>query len=295
MARYSESTFNNWRMPPSDSEETKLSNSVRLIKDAIRKDNKLFSLDIEVFGQGSYANDTNVRLNSDIDICVMNRDCFFYELPQNKSAGDYGLGTPCRYQFKEYKDIIESALVAYFGRTSVVRGNKCLTVKGNTYRIVTDVVPAWKLKRYDDLGIVIGTKLITDTYDEVTNFPKQHMCNALSKNQLTQKRFKRLTRIVKKIRFKMIADGFSVADGITSFLLESLLWNIPDNVFNINNTWSDRLKDAIIFLYNKTTDPATCQEWGEVSELIYLFHNQRKWTIQSVNKFMQNLWTYLEF
>jgi hypothetical protein len=296
VARFNEETLNSWRKPPSDTEDSKLSNSLRLVKDAISKHDWLSTLNLDIFGQGSYANDTNVRLNSDIDVCVMNRDCFFYDIPKNAYAGDYGLGTPCGYLFREYKNQIEKALKDCFGRESVVRGNKCITVKGNTYRIETDVVAAWEYRNYGEQGgYVAGTKLISDASDAVLNYPKQHIFNAIQKNHLTHKRFKRLTRILKKIRYRMIADGFSVDDGITSFLLESLLWNVPDNVFIINNTWSDRLKEAIVFLYNKTTDPATCKEWGEVSELLYLFHNQRKWTIQSVNKFMQDLWTYLEF
>jgi hypothetical protein len=68
--------------------------------------------------------------------------------------------------------------------------------------------------------------LISDASDAVLNYPKQHIFNAIQKNHLTHKRFKRLTRILKKIRYRMIADGFSVDDGITSFLLGSLLWNV---------------------------------------------------------------------
>lgn len=39
-----------------------------MVKEAINEDEKLKLKAIEIFGQGSYANNTNVRLNSDIDI-----------------------------------------------------------------------------------------------------------------------------------------------------------------------------------------------------------------------------------
>ena len=81
MARFSEETLTNWTKPPSDTEETKLSNSERMVKDAINEDPKLSGMGTEVFGQGSYANDTNVRLNSDIDINVRYTDAFYYDIP----------------------------------------------------------------------------------------------------------------------------------------------------------------------------------------------------------------------
>ncbi len=73
MSNFSEDTLSNWIKPPSDSEETKLSNSERMVKKALSEDPVLSNKSIEVFGQGSYANDTNVRLNSDIDINVRYR------------------------------------------------------------------------------------------------------------------------------------------------------------------------------------------------------------------------------
>lgn len=81
MARFSEDALLNWTKPPSDSEETKLSNSERMVKEAINEDPTLSSKSTEVFGQGSYANDTDVRLNSDIDINVRYTGGFYYDLP----------------------------------------------------------------------------------------------------------------------------------------------------------------------------------------------------------------------
>ena len=62
MAKFDEQTLTNWTKPPSDSEQTKLENSERMVKDAINSDEKLKQKSTETFGQGSYANNTNVRL-----------------------------------------------------------------------------------------------------------------------------------------------------------------------------------------------------------------------------------------
>ena len=93
----------------------------------------------------------------------------------------------------------------------------------------------------------------------------------------------------------MIDDGVQVSDNITSFLLECLVWNVPKDVFNDNDTWTERLKQSITYLYGNTRDDTSCKKWGEVSELLYLFHSVRKWTRADVNEFLFQVWNYLEF
>ena len=134
MAKYTEQTLTNWTKPPSDSEQTKLENSERMVREAIASDSTLKNMSTETFGQGSYANDTNVKLNSDIDINVKYQDGFYYDLPPGMTKDDFGLNNPISYTFSEFKNDIENALVNKFGRSEVVRNDKCITIKGNTYR-----------------------------------------------------------------------------------------------------------------------------------------------------------------
>ena len=296
MPRFSEETLSNWTKPPSDSEETKLSNAERMVREAIKEDPVLSSKSIEVFGQGSYANDTNVRLNSDIDINVRYTGGFYFDLPEGISREDYGLNSPSEYSLDEYKNDVYWALVRKYGSESIKRKNKCITVLGNSYRVETDVVPTWSYRHYDNNGdYVLGAKLRADSGEYVVNFPKQHIENGKKKNANTSRRFKRLTRIYRKLRYKMIDDGLPVSDSITSFLLECLVWNVPNNILNDNDTWQDRLKSSIVYIYEHTKDEGKCDEWGEVSELLYLFRGNRKWTKSDVNKYMIDAWNYLEY
>jgi hypothetical protein len=191
---------------------------------------------------------------------------------------------------------VENALVGKFGRSEVIRDDKCITVKGNSYRIETDVVPTWNYRRYKkDGSYVLGAKLITDKGKEIINYPKQHIDNGVRRNTNTSRRFKRLTRLHKKLRYKMIDDGENVSENITSFLLECLVWNVPNNLMNDYDTWTERLRQSIIHIYQNTKTDESCKTWGEVSELLYLFHGERKWTRSDVNSYMQQLWNYLEF
>jgi tRNA nucleotidyltransferase (CCA-adding enzyme) len=62
-----EDQLKRWATAPSETEETKCQNAVRLITNAIKE---RFGSDVTVFLQGSYKNRTNVRQDSDVDIVV---------------------------------------------------------------------------------------------------------------------------------------------------------------------------------------------------------------------------------
>ena len=295
MARYSEETLNNWRKPPSDTEETKLSNIERMIRGCIDEDATLKRMRIKTFGQGSYVNDTNVRLNSDVDLNVQYLDAFYFDLPPGTTRGDFGLNNPNSYSVSDFKNDVQGALVRKF-LSDVRRKNKCITIDGNTNRVGADVVPTWEYRRYTEDGShVKGVRFRADNEQWVINFPIQHIENGKEKNRQTQRRFKRLTRIYKRIRAKMMEDGENVNGNITSFLLECLLWNVPDSIFNNYETWTDRLKSSIAFLWNNTKEEKDCKNWGEVSDLLYLFHSGRKWSREDVHSYLLLMWCYLGY
>lgn len=294
MPKFTEDQLNSFRYPPSDTEEQKLANSEYQVKEAIKNSDSLKNKTTNIFGQGSYANDTNVKNNSDVDINVRLDDTIFVKLPDGKTDKDFGY-SDSSYTFSAYRKDVLDAMIDYFGSSFVIDNDKCITIVPNSTRIETDVVPTFKFVRYDsETSKVEGTKFITKTGKHVINYPLQHIENGKRKNNETQKRFKRLTRIYRRIRYKMIDDGLPVNDNITSFLLECLVWNVPNRIFNDHDTWTDRLKESIRFIYKKTENPEDCKDWGEVSELLYLFVG-RKWSQKDVNDYMIQMWNYLEF
>jgi len=295
MTKFTEEQLNNFRYPPSYSEETKLSNAESQVRDALKDSAALKNKNYKIFGQGSYANDTNVKKNSDVDINVRLDDTVFVDLPEDKTYDDLGY-SDSTYHYSDFRKDILDALTTYFGSSYIRDYNKCITVLPNTTRVEIDVVPTCKYIRYDSLNnIVEGVKFFAKDYTKILNFPLQHIENGKTKNSNTQKRFKRLTRIYRRIRYQMIDDGIAVSDNITSFLLECLIWNVPDRIFNGNDTWTDRLRESIIYLYNETDSYEKCKDWGEVSELLYLFRDSRKWSCDDVNKYLVQMWQYLKF
>ncbi len=296
MARFSEDTLITWTKPASESEETKLENARRMVTQCIKGNPKLKDMGIDIFGQGSYANDTNVRLNSDIDINVCYNDAFHFDLPEGTVREDFDFTGGVTYSFSEFKNDVENALVKTFGRSEVVRNDKCLTIKANTYRVETDVVPSWEYRNYwADKSYYKGVYIRADSDIVIKSYPLKHIENGKLKNSQTFKRYKRLTRIFKKLRYKMIDDGVNISSNITSFLLECLIWNVPNEIFNNNLSWETRLRGAIVHLYQATEQDTTCKSWGEVSEYLYLFHSGRKWSRQDVNTYLLQLWRYLQF
>lgn len=110
---YSETTLQQWTAPLTQSENQRAENAVRMIKDAIRKDEELKSMDIEVFIQGSYGKNTNVHSDSDVDVCVMLKDVFKAKFPENKTLEDYDFSSSDLI-FPKYRDMVKRALFRLF-------------------------------------------------------------------------------------------------------------------------------------------------------------------------------------
>jgi hypothetical protein len=143
-----EDTLTTWSRGPSATETEKCENAESVIFKLLKKDSTLSELPLRVFTQGSYAARTNVRLDSDVDICVLSTHAFFYDLAPDLTPDPVDHLGPPTLSFSKYKDLIHSALVSGLGEKGVTRGNKAFDVHANTYRIDADVVPAFEYRYY---------------------------------------------------------------------------------------------------------------------------------------------------
>lgn len=299
MSRNWEAIFSSWGAAPSNSEKTKCENAERAIRKAIDDSVQLGSKSIEVFAQGSYANRTNVRQDSDVDICVLYDDAFFSDYSMSKGLNGSILGfSDGTYSYFDFKRDVESALVSYFGRDSVTRGNKAFDIHANTYRIDADVVPCFEHRRYmgssQSHWYISGTEIHADNGEEIINWPRQNYKNGVDKNEGTGRRFKAVTRIIKRLRNEMVDEGYEAADPIPSYLIECLVWNVPNEGFEHNSLVAD-VRYAIAHLWNETRFDESCARWGEINELKYLFRGNQPWSRSQVNCFLQSAWNYIGF
>ena len=123
--KYTEDTLQFWTSPLSNTEEQRVENTVSMIKNAVTGYDELSDFTMEIFAQGSYANNTNVRQNSDVDICIMLTSTFFGNYIDDKTAADYGF-IDGSISYVDYKSLIIEALKAKFGNNAISIGNKCI-------------------------------------------------------------------------------------------------------------------------------------------------------------------------
>ena len=263
--KFTEEMLNEYSQPLSKTEDQYCKNAIRMVSDALKKfgftddgkditplydDTYAYSLqlrsingyrNIKLFVQGSYANNTNVRTQSDVDVAVIQEEVFNIEYRSSYSSypqsdADYGFSTT-KAPMKSFKDEVQECLEYVFG-SDAERKNKSIKVHGNIYRKDADVVPCTRYRDYrndyskDKNNYVGGIIIFADDGSRIINYPEQHIANGRSKNIVTNYYYKKMVRIMKKMRYLMedsINTSYSsAAKGVSSFMLESLLWNIDD-------------------------------------------------------------------
>jgi hypothetical protein len=295
VARDWESQFDRWASPPSQTEQQKAENAVRAVRAAINGSQALSGRALAVFAQGSYRNRTNVRAESDVDVCVQCSDSFYYDLPDGTTPAQFGFVSPATYLFPQFQADVKAALVAHFGAASVRAGTKAFDIHANTYRIDADVLPCFEYRRYQ-AGVatpVLGTAFMSGG-GRIHNYPQQHYDSGVAKNTATSQRFKRLARILKNLRCEMLeSDKAPSARRMASFLLESLAWNVPDNLY-VDQSNVQLVRSVLIYLYNSTETDEKCASWLEVNGIKYLFHPIQPWKREDVRQFLADAWVYTE-
>jgi len=285
-----------WARSPSQSETEKCENAVRAVRSAINSCAKLKSRNVRVIPQGSYRNRTNVRGESDVDVGVVCYDSFFPTYPAGTNAATFN-NSDASYSYPEFKNDVESALVDHFGKPAVHRGNKAFDIHENTYRVDADVAAFFEHRRYrPDGSFLSGAELRPDNEKScrIINWPEQHYANGNEKNDATRRSYRGVARILKNIRTQLGEQNLISPECVTGFLCECLAWNTPNELMT-HPTYTQDLRATLLHLFEATKDDAACKEWGEVSELKYLFRTSQRWSRSQANEFVVRAWQYIGF
>lgn len=290
-----EQQFSIWSQPVSTTEDDKCKRAISQVTEAIRVK---FGQSVSVFLQGSYQNNTNVRQDSDVDIVVRHNGYFYHDLQRlnsqdqaiylaNHLSGDYPFAT--------LKNDVHQALIDAFGN-SVQRKNKCIEIAGNTYRITADVVPCFVHKRFATVQAIEaeGIQFYTDNNDKIVSFPEQHYANGVTKTNNTGRMYKRAVRILKVMRNKLIERNAIAENLVSSFFIECLVYNVPNDHF-IPGNYTQTLKKVINKVYNDMADGGVAKQYVEVNCLRWLFGTGAKRPPQNGRDFMLKCWQYAEF
>ncbi|SFC09191.1 nucleotidyltransferase domain-containing protein [Pseudoalteromonas denitrificans] len=298
MSRDWESVFTTWSQGPSKTELERAENAEKQIRQAIQASEKLKNRNIKVFTQGSYRNRVNVRQDSDVDVGVLCSDTYFPEYPDDNVKMELAKSfIPATYEYATFKDELEEALVARFGRAAVTRGCKAFDIKANTYRVESDVAAFFEHRRYvTATSHHSGVEMIPDDFKppRVKNWPDQHYQNGVSKNDTTTRRYKRIVRVLKKLSNEMASKDIQSAKDAPSFLIECLVFNASTSCFE-DQTFKRIVRAVLAELFNNTLSDDKCSEWGEVNELKYLFRASQPWTRQSAHQFLSDAWDYIGY
>ena len=302
MSRQWESTFSTWPQSPSKTENERIDRTINSIKNALNA-NELLSINSKIYVQGSYRNRVNVKQDSDVDIGIIYTGNTFYpDYPEGMTATDFG-NIDGDYNYKDFKNEVEKALVAYFGKSAITRGNKAFDLHENTYRVNADVVPTFEHRRYSKDGTYIcGVQLYPDSGGEIINWPEklfdnpnwpsQHYENGVAKNTNTGRRYKGVVRILKKLCNVMADEGIIEATPVPGFLIECLVWNSPNSSF-IGDSWEDDTRNCITHIWSHTKSAMECNDWIEVSGYKYLFRGSPDSKRQEAHSFINAAGDYI--
>ena len=203
-------------------------------------DSPYYQKSFGTFLQGSYANNTNVYRDSDVDIVIRLDSTWYHDanlLPENQHAAfERAYPGSADYGLKEFKPAVANWLKQNFGN-GVRIGQKAIFVPRAGARRDCDVLPCARFKYYwrftsrDDQEFAEGICFFLRDGTRIENFPKQHRENCTAKHQATGEWFKPTVRVYKNMRNKLVDSGM-LADGVApSYFLEGLLWNVPNEKF----------------------------------------------------------------
>lgn len=232
--------------------DTSAQNTYASIKAALK--DIIAQRNVEVFLQGSYANATNVRADSDVDIVVMTKQAFsgnFDELSTYTRLAWDSLPA-ATYHESDLRAEVNAALVAYYGSSRVHPRNKCIQVDKRDGYVDADVVSCIQYRWYphSDPNLardyIEGIQLFPLRGGSIINFPKAHIKNGQVKNGECLERYKATVRQVKRLRTRAVDEGLLAADAAPGYLLECMTFNVPANQFVADD--SDRLLAVLAWL-----------------------------------------------
>lgn len=224
---------------------TKIHHTHEQIRTALSQSEALHVRSYEVYLQGSYANSTNIKSDSDVDVVVQLNSTFSPNTtsltPFQKNLFDLTYQN-ASYQWLDFRRDVISALTSYFGTQKIkTDGNKSIKLKGSDNLLNADIVPCLQYRNYSSFDLsnkedfTEGMKFWTiREAKEIINFPKIHLRYGEEKNsQLrTDEKYKDIVRIIKNIRRRMVEDHGYDPKIAPSYFIECAVYNVPDDHFN---------------------------------------------------------------
>lgn len=265
-----EEKLGRYKNPSSNNEKEKQDRAERMVRGAVDGWAQGIGLGVSYLPKGSYANNTNVKLDSDVDIAVIHGNGLYYfdvselreaDRPKHKSY------TAPVFKKVEFRKQLEVVLRQKFGSSGCdTSGKTAIEVVESSSRVKADVVPSFEHRKYfyDSGGQVrmhVGQIVYRTDSTSVINYPKQQHDNGVAKNNRTGTRYKQLVRILKNIENELVKAG-KITE-LPSFFMECLVYRVSDDKFGHGGSTplTDDLKAVLSYIWNRT------DEGGESAKL----------------------------
>ena len=287
-----------WERPPSDNEEAQIQRAANAATALVSASPILTAERVTIRPQGSYFNNTNVRLAADMDLRVQLPDVYIdYASDVDQTAaynaqGYWGTGRTFEQIAAIVRNELASACRAKFGANRVSVGGKAVSVDGlSGSHADVDLVPAFRLhwianNGYGGYHVTEGVAIVSANGAVTQNFPEQHHANGKTKRTNTAHRFKKIVRMAKRLNCEL-ADDNAIPRRLPSFLVECLIFAVENAYFLQPN--DDRYDRLLRVLYRASAllwDAEWHKTATEVNEIKYLFHASQSWTLNEARAFV---------
>ena len=227
----------------------------------------------KIYLQGSYANDTNTRGDSDVDVVVEFEGTLNHDLSSLSEAERVlwrqSYPTIATYLSQHVRQDTLAALQQTFGAMNVLPGNKALKVTlSGTTRMTADVVAAVEHREYHSFQSLPGNISEGIQFDDlvgnsIVNYPLLHIANGQAKNNSSRTggNYKPTVRLFKNYRTYLVERGLIAATVAPSYFVECLLYNLPDHLFAGS---FDAIAMAILTNLNSNTRQGFVTQSGRV-------------------------------
>lgn len=235
----------------------------------------------EVFLQGSYKNDTNLGGDSDVDVVVR----LNHRLrPRVAELSGQQLQEDASHQgayqrWKSFRDHALKAMKAKFGNAAK-SGRKTVKVPKGKIPADADLVVTLRYRE----GIAF---YLPDERRWVVSFPQHHQAQGQTKEEATNRRFKRTICMFKEARNRLVEKKVLTKSDVPSYFIECLLYNVPDGLFK--QELAPTYTGILGWLKKAKLRDFQCQN----GQMPLFGRGQEQWTVQQAQAFLkvlQGLW-----
>lgn len=274
----------------SRTEQERQERALRMIRKALERSAALDGIEWELMVKGSYANATNVRIEGDVDVAVVQKRVYFTEENGERSAlrAAFGFGSSRRLDGADFRAAIEEALYARFGGECDRSGKTAITIRESSARVNADVVPSFTLRQYSYNGAWKncdrGLTTLRSDGTWIVNFPRQQLERGNSKNRWTFGQYKQLVRILKHLEDDLVEAG--AMGKLASYFVECLVFNVPtvDLQYISFNPLTYGMRAVLDHVVRATADGGSGARWVEANGIKPLFAPGQPWTMQDAHR-----------